>query len=281
MTERFHCLRMLTRQVSIAAICCIVCAAGAAAQSTPAPENPPAKAPSYEVVSIKLNKSGGVVVLATPPDGIRYLNVLLLPLVVRAYGIMNSETQIVGLPGWARSERYDVEARVDADTAEAWKKLSVEERRKQEQPMMQALLADRCRFKAHLETRELPVYDLVIAKGGLKMQEAPAGEPSTEYVQRDSITAHAISTQYLANSFANFFSGLDGRMIIDKTGLGGKSFDFELKWTPEEQHTADDAPDAGPSLFTAFKEQLSLKLVPSKGPVEVLVIDQMERPSQN
>jgi uncharacterized protein (TIGR03435 family) len=147
--------------------------------------------------------------------------------------------------------------------------------------MLQALLADRCHFKAHQETKELPVYDLVIAKGGLKMKEAPPGEQ--EYYGRSggssglTFTAHAASVQSLAMSLSSDVS----RIIVDKTGLGEKKFDFELSWTPDDRRAADNAADAGPSIFTALEEQLGLKLVPSRGPVEVLVIDHMERPSPN
>jgi bla regulator protein blaR1 len=189
------------------------------------------------------------------------------------------DNQIEGLPGWAQSEPYDFEAKVDAGTAEVWKKLSYKERRKQEQPMMQSLLADRCQLKVHRLTREMPVYDLVIAKGGLKMKEAAADEPSDEAMSAtmsgSKMTAHAQSTDTIMAAF----QGNVGRMIVDKTGLAGKKFDFELSWADDRR--ADEAADAGPSIFTAIEEQLGLKLVPAKGPVEVVVIDHIERPSPN
>jgi uncharacterized protein (TIGR03435 family) len=188
------------------------------------------------------------------------------------------DSQIVGLPGWANSENYDIEARADAETAEAWKKLTYKERWKKEQPMMQAMLADRCKLKAHRETKEMPVYDLVIAKGGLKMKEAATDEVDAETMKSGgAMTARALSTDSLVYAF----SGMVGRMIVDKTGLAGKKFDFELAWTPDDRRGADSAADAGPSLFTALEEQLGLKLVPSKGPVEVIVIDHIEKPSAN
>ena len=146
--------------------------------------------------------------------------------------------------------------------------------------MIQSLLADRCKLKVHRETRELPVYDLVIAKGGLKMKEAPAKERGFYTWNGGSlgstITVHATSIDSLTSDLA----ATVGRIIIDKTGLGDKKFDFELKWTPDLQRAANTV-DAGPSIFTAFEEQLGLKLVSSKGPVEILVIDHMETPSPN
>ena len=139
---------------------------------------------------------------------------------------------------------------------------------------MQSILADRCQFKAHQETKELPVYDLVIARGGLKMKEAPPNETSMEMMSGDQMTVHAMTIDTTVSTFA----GTVGRIIVDKTGLGDKKFDFELKWTPDDRSSADDS---APSLLTALEEQLGLKLVPARGPVEVLIIDHMERPSPN
>ncbi len=201
----------------------------------------------------------------------------LKSLIYSAYGII-MDSQVKGLPEWTESEPYDIQARVDADTAAAWQKMMRKEREKQEQPMMQALLADRCQFKAHQETLELPVYDLVIAKGGLKMKESLPNEAGSERLSTDgAVAVHAMPVSTLEYAF----SGSLGRMIVDKTGLGDKKFDFELKWTPDDRLGANTAPDEAPSLFTALEEQLGLKLVPGKGPVDVLVIDHMERPSAN
>lgn len=185
--------------------------------------------------------------------------------------------QIVGLPAWVNSDPYDIEAKVGADTAEAWKKLTIKERRKQQNLMLQSLLVDRCQLKFHRETREMPVYDLVIARGGLKMKEAAADEINAgESMSSSNMTANAQSTE----SIVAAFSGEVGRLIVDKTGLEGKKFDFEVKWTPENVRAAADT-EAGPSIFTALEEELGLKLVPSKEPLDVLVIDHIERPSPN
>jgi uncharacterized protein (TIGR03435 family) len=210
------------------------------------------------------------------PDGFRWTNFPVSNWVRNAYDII-MDSQIVGLPGWAGTEPYDIEAKADADTAEAWKTLTFKERWKQEQPMLQSLLADRCKLKVHHETRDLPVYDLVIAKGGLKMKEAPADENDAESMGPGKLSARALSMDSLVFGF----SGMVGRIIVDKTGLAGKKFDFELKWTPDNQRAGDVSPDAGPDLFTALEEQLGLKLVSSKDPVEVIVIDHIEKPSAN
>jgi uncharacterized protein (TIGR03435 family) len=208
------------------------------------------------------------------PDGFRWTNFPVRSWVRNAYDI-TMDSQIVGLPEWADSEPYDIEAKVDAETAEAWKGLNWKERAKQEQPMMRALLADRCQLRVHRETRETPEYDLVIAKGGLKMKEVATGDG--ESMGPGKMSAHGLTMDSLVYGF----SGMVGRMIVDKTGLGERRFDFELKWAPDDRRAADASPDAGPDLFTALEEQLGLKLVSSRGPVEVLVIDHIERPSAN
>jgi uncharacterized protein (TIGR03435 family) len=247
------------------------------AQTAAQPQVAAVRAPAYEVISIKPaspDDRGGS--MQSLPDGFRWINFPVVSLIRNAYDII-MDSQIVGLPGWADTEPYDFEARADAETAEAWKKLNYKERWKQEQPMMQSLLADRCKLKVHQEMRELPVYDLVIGKGGLRMKEAAADEQSTGMYSGGKITAHATKVESLTYSL----SGTVGRIIVDTTGLGDKKFDFELKWTPDDKRAADNAADAGPSIFTALEEQLGLKLVPAKSPVEVVVIDHIERPSPN
>jgi uncharacterized protein (TIGR03435 family) len=199
---------------------------------------------------------------------------ILLPLLMRsAYDVLMDE-QIIGLPKWADTEKYDVEAKMDAETAEALKKLPNQARWQQQKLMLQAVLAERCQLKVRKETKLLPVYDLVIAKGGLKMKESAAeGNSGTSY-RTGKFTAHAMEVGGLVSSLSQNV----GRLIVDKTGLGEKKFDFTLEWTPDESRGTTDA---GPSIFTAFEEQLGLKLVPAKEPVETIVIDHMERPSQN
>jgi uncharacterized protein (TIGR03435 family) len=230
---------------------------------------------AYEIVSIKPDKSGNGGGTQMLPDGDRWTNFPLVLLIRGAYGV-SMENQIEGLPGWAQSENYDIEVKADAETVEAWKKLSYKERWKKEQPMMQAMLADRCQLKLHRQTREMPVYDLVIAKGGLKMKEAAADEANYEMLSGNKMTAHAQTTDSLVA-----FEGSVGRMIVDKTGLEGKKFDFELTWAPDDRRGGDQPTDAGPSIFTALEEELGLKLVPAKRPVEVLIIDHIVRPSPN
>lgn len=226
----------------------------------------------FEVVSIKPSKPNTTGGTQDFPDGFRYTNIAIDVVVDGAYGMMNGD-HVIGMPSWAKSDHYDIEGRIDSDTAEAWKNLSNRERWNQEQPMLQALLADRCKLKVHFETREMQAYDLVIAKGGLKMKEAAPNEKSTGRMSDGDLTGRAVPIENLVAAIPK-----DGRLIVDKTGLGDKKFDFDLKWTSDNRR---GEADSGPSLFTALEEQLGLKLVSSKALGKVLVIDHIERPTPN
>jgi uncharacterized protein (TIGR03435 family) len=256
------------------------------------------KVPAFDVVSVKPNKSdGNMVRIMAKPDGYSASNVSLKMLVQAAYGIR--EDLISGAPSWADSARFDIDAKVAGSDVDALKKLSPEQRRL----ILQPLLADRFKLKAHTETKQLPVYELVLAKGGSKLKEATAGDTYANGIKgpdgvgrggmmrvgRGQLTAQAVPM----TSLANMLSQQLHRTVLDKTGLTGK-YDLELNWTPDQgsdpmfkgpegsPQRGDAAPDAsGPSIFTALQEQLGLKLQSAKGPVETLVIDHVEMPSEN
>jgi len=269
------------RRQGVAAVLVIASVCGASAAWGQAQGNSPAAGsgpgPAYEVVSIKPTRAGTASAsVQTLPDGYRSLNMPLTNLIVSAWAV-GPWMEFSGLPEWARSDAYDIEAKVDDATAEAWKKMPPDAVWKQQQAMMRALLAERCGFAAHWETKEGPVYDLVIAKGGVKMKEAAPGEASgmtgSGGAKGQHLSAHAATVADVMG-----FAGDAGRKIIDRTGLGGKKFDFALDWTPDAMQSAEDP---GVSIFTALEEQLGLKLAPARGPVETLVIDHMERPTAN
>jgi uncharacterized protein (TIGR03435 family) len=249
---------------------------GAAIQAGPMVGGSNGNVASYEVISIRLNKSaGGGGGRGFFSGGLDYRGIKLTPLISDAFGIAD-QSQIYGLPSWVESSFYDIQARVDSKTTEAWKSLSPDQLDKQQQPMLRSFFADRCKLKAHLETRELPVYDLVIVKSGLKMKEAPPEEEHGGHIAGSEMKGSSTAIEPLVSNLATW----SGRKVIDKTGLTGKRFDFDLTWTPEELREADPA-NAGPSIFTALEEQLGLKLLPSRAPVQVLVIDHIERPTPN
>jgi uncharacterized protein (TIGR03435 family) len=248
--------------------------------------------PKFDVASIKPNKTGdGRVMLMFKPDGISMVGSPVQMMLRAAFGV--EDDRIVGAPGWVKTDRFDIEAKVSPEDAPKLDKL----KRDQRFLMLQPLLVDRFGLKFHHETRELPLYALVIAKGGPRLKEsndsAADGQParhSTMIHGRGNIEGQGSSTENLIH----VLSAQVGRTILDKTGLTG-SYDYALNWTPDDATPSmpggangppgsDGAPppDAGgPSLFTALQEQLGLKLEPQKGPVDVIIIDHIDLPSAN
>jgi uncharacterized protein (TIGR03435 family) len=259
----------------------------ASAAGSPATAN--AKALTYDAVSIRPNKSGsGNVQWRMTPDGFRMENVSLVNVVMDAYGTKTSmEDQVVGIPGWAKDAHFDMEAKVSEEDAPAYEKLTEAERKQ----MMQALLADRFHLKAHTETREAPIYALVVAKGGLKIKAATAGDtyeqglkfngkpagPGSMMMSFTGNVQHAQYQSYSVDLFARNLTYQVHRQVLDETGLTGK-YDFKLDWAPDG---ANEEKDAAPGIFTAIEEQLGLKLESRKGPVDFVVIDHVEQPSEN
>jgi uncharacterized protein (TIGR03435 family) len=134
-----------------------------------------------------------------------------------------------------------------------------------------------------MTTKELPVYELVLAKGGAKLKETTAEEAKrgSTNIEGRNHKSDGTFTGITTKALATTLSGETGRAVLDKTGLTG-SYDFTLTWANDDQPTAADADTAsGPTIFTALHEQLGLKLESSKGPVEVLVIDSVEKPGEN
>jgi uncharacterized protein (TIGR03435 family) len=242
-----------------------------AQQSSPAPPATAATPFSYEAVTIKPDRSGREGYWRFTPDGFTTGGMPASNLIRNAFGVL-MEDQVVGLPRWAGSDPIEVQARMDAGTAAALAKLSPEQNSKQRKFMMQSLLADRFALRFHHESKELPIYELTVTKGGGKLTRLHTEEQGSGVYSRGKIDVHAISTENLA---ANL-SFIVGRIVEDKTGLAG-NYSFTLEFAP----SGADASDPRPSLFTALEEQLGLRLVPSKGPVDVIVIDHIERPTEN
>lgn len=209
-------------------------------------------------------------------------------LIQSAYGLpVSAERRIVGGPDWIRNEddRYEIHAKIDDATFASMQTMSPENQRRQIALMQQALLQSRLGLKAHIERRELPIYALVPDKSGPRVTEAAADETSQLSYRSDSqgsvITAKASSLHDFSQ--APFLSGVD-RTVVDQTGLNGR-YNFVLRWSSRGAHDAAEMPaESGneyPDIFTAVREQLGLRLIPTKGPVEVLVIDHIERPTGN
>jgi uncharacterized protein (TIGR03435 family) len=228
----------------------------------------------FEVASIRPNTTGDPAMMwSVSPNNFQMTNVPLRNLVMGAYGIKLDDA-LVGLPKWAENDRYNISAKVDEETGAIWKRLDLDGKKKMIQMLEQNLLAERCQFKAHKEIRQLSAYDLVVAKSGVKMKDAAAGENNIFSIGPGKVDAHGMEMWLFTD---NLTSNLD-RTVVDKTGLGDKRYTFMLKWTPDEQQ---GTADAGPSIYAALEEQLGLKLVASKAPVEIVAVDKMERPSEN
>jgi uncharacterized protein (TIGR03435 family) len=265
---------------------------------------------TYDVASIKQSPpptGGGMMVgMRDTPDGLVATNVPLLFLVQFAYGI--DRPQISGAPSWLSSDRYDVDAKMDSSTVDALEKLTLDERKIARRKMLQALLADRMKLVVHRDSKEVPIFSLVIAKSGPKLQEsrptsAPAngtagpagGTRSGQGMSMGSEEGMTVATfRESPISYVADWLQLQLRTpVYDKTGLTGV-YEFKLKWMPERNRSAvplGDDPNgqravassdpAGPTLLDALQDQLGLKLESGKGPVDIIVIDLIEKPSGN
>jgi len=204
-----------------------------------------------------------------------------------AFGISpNTADWIIG-PSWINTARYVFNGKPPDAVQDAMKDMTNDERQKEEEMMMQSLLADRFKFKAHLETREIPVYELVQTKAGSKLNEV--ADPTKRWVGINigiSFEGNAPLSSLI--DALQCSPDISGRRVVDKTNLSGV-YHISLKWTslrsaanPSYSGESVSAPGIqGTSLFTAIEEQLGLKLVPAKDLVDVLVIDHIEEPSPN
>jgi bla regulator protein BlaR1 len=255
--------------------------------------------PSFEVATIRPGRPSTVIppvgaggpqrvkvaptgAAAPVSDRVHFIGQIEL-LIGAAYGLpLSSSARILGGPDWIRNEsdRYEVTGKIDDTHYAAIQKMSPAQQQEQVSLMEQSLLADRFKFRAHIETREMPEYALVVAKGGSELERAQDDARSQlSFVQNgreNELRATAVPVEELARSR---FLRMDKRQILDRTGLQGR-FNFTLKFTVADVGAIGDDSNA-PQLPTALQEQLGLKLVPGNGPVEVVVIDHIERPSEN
>jgi uncharacterized protein (TIGR03435 family) len=268
-------------------LACLAFASSAAAQSTPAATPPAATASptisQFEVAAIHLHQPQPHEhnsIWSSPFDGhFKAANSSVVMLVRWACEI--PETRILGAPAWAATTYFDIDAKADPAIEAALHQLTSDAGRKQKEKMVQELLADRFKLVAHTEIRELPIYKLVIARGGAKFGD-PKSSGTTVNHGRDHIEVEGANSAAL---LAEELSTEVGRDVVDKTGITGR-YNLKLQWTPDDraapaQTGSPSAADSGPSIFTALEEQLGLKLEPQKGPVTVLVIDHVEMPSAN
>jgi uncharacterized protein (TIGR03435 family) len=251
----------------------------------------PQPRPTFEVATIKRNTSGSEAARFSGQTGrLAITNNSLRNIIRNAWGLQGF--QIVGGPDWINTERWDIVAKAEGNP---------------QGPVMlamvQNLLADRFKLVTHRETRDMPIYALVLARAdrsfGPKLHAsstdcekemtaaiARGGRPPTDRVLcgMRTLNGHIEMNAVPMANLARNLSPIAGRSVVDKTGLTG-GFDAELTWTPDASlgPASDAAPPSsdGPSLFTAIQEQLGLKLDAQRGPVDVLVIDSVERPTED
>jgi uncharacterized protein (TIGR03435 family) len=267
-----------------------------------------APAPAFDVISIKPDTSGsmGMRLNIAPGGTFRADGVPLKLLMQEAYDV--KESQIIGAPAWFNTDKYNIEAKSDEATAAEMKNLDPGKRKDKMMLMIRSLLMERCKMTVHQETKEMSILSMVVAKNGSKLKaSAPpdmsAGDPATApgagpgpngprqgvRMGRGEVKGNAVSLSLLANILSRQL----GRTVVDNTGLTGV-YDFDLKWTPDENEgqmfrapggdaaaTPPPVQTAGPTVFTAIQEQLGLKLEATKAPVAVWMIDHVEKPTAN
>ena len=252
----------------------------------------------FEVASIKpaAPDARGMYINTTGGGRVTVTNMSLKEMMVLAYRIQ--PFQISGGPPWFDSVRYDINAKPESAPKPGEIPL-----------MLQSLLADRFQLVFHRETKEMPIYALVLArkdgKLGPKLVETKEGSCTTFDPKNPPSGRPAPGTMFCGNqmmgrgnlraasipvaNLAPMLSRMLGRTVIDKTGLTAK-YDINVEWTPDEGQFASLPPDApkpppsdvtGPSIFTALQEQLGLKLESQKGPVEMFVVEKAEKPTEN
>jgi uncharacterized protein (TIGR03435 family) len=257
------------------------------------------KRPEFEVASIKPASpdARGMWVRNAPGGRVNITNMSLKEMIVMSYRIQ--PYQISGGPAWLDKDRYDITAKAEKEPKQGeWNLL------------LQSLLADRFQLTLRKETKELPIYALVLArkdgKLGPKLTESkddgcvkfdpahpadpPApGEPRPRYCGNQMMSPRSLTAVSIpVGNIVPMLARLLGRTIIDDTGLKG-NFDISMEWAPDDAQLAMLPPDtprpaadgSGPSIFTALQEQLGLKLESRKGPVEIYVVEKAEKPTEN
>lgn len=251
---------------------------------------------AYDVSSIKPHKDDGTNggMAGPTPDGYRAVNMTMQTAVQNAYA-RGTQIQITGGPGWITELHYDIEAKFTPEVADALKKLSPDERLFVRGYMTQQLLKERAHLVAHVETKEVPSFDLVVGKNGPKFTVSDPNSKANGAMSmrmdqgKMVLTGKGMPMAVLARSL----QAMAGRPTFDKTGLTG-IYDVTLEFVREQGPPATGpdggassaglvpAPDpAGPSIMDALEQQLGLKLVPSHGPQMLVVVDHIDKPDAN
>ncbi len=254
--------------------------------------------PSLELVSIHKTKES--LAKSSPEihdedEGLTAESATLHSLISEAYGfsfIPLSSQQLISEPGWAKTELFDVHAKVDSANVEKLKTLKKAETMvvfeqematrtpTLEMVMLQGLLEDRFKLKVHYEQRVMPVFEMTAAKGGIRMKTAHPKDPEHGSIEMSNgkLTGDNVPLPFIALMFP--LESDIGRPVVDKTAVAG-NYDFELHWSTIGDSKDNGSDGSAPSIFTAIQEQMGLKLKSDKGPVWVVVVDHAELPSGN
>jgi uncharacterized protein (TIGR03435 family) len=270
----------------------------------------PAPRPTFEVASVKpsaANCNGPGRNSGPTPGRLELPCVPVRPLIRSAYGAFTGDQiaaramQVVGGPAWLDTDRYDISAKADG-TPSATQMMG---------PMLQTLLEERFHLKVHVEAKESPVYALTVAKSASKLTPwkegscvpldlsnpslwsgggpTPCGVPKMS--MKAGVSILDVGGATMEEFAGRILTGQAGRPVVDKTGLTGR-YDLHLEYTREDtagpvrlngmsQPVPPPSDSAGPSIFTALQEQLGLKLSPDKAPLNVIVIDSVQKPTEN
>ena len=240
-----------------------------------------AATPGFQVTSIKADQQQGKVLptkILVTPDGINLTGITVKALVHFAYGV--DDQQISGGPDWMSSARYDIATKTDKSVADEIRGLGDAQKREANQRILQSMLADQFKLRLHPQTENLPIYELTVAAGGPKLQESKG--MGMMRMGRGELTSQGTPLALLVEQLSLRL----GRTVVDKTGLSG-DYAFTLHWTPDANEDARlpvpagmASPEvSGPPLIEALQDQLGLALQPASGPVQILVIDHVDKPA--
>lgn len=265
----------------------------AAAQSVPIPHQ------VFDVATIKPSDANNPPPesVNVSPDRFQAVGMTLKELIKVAWNLnYGADDQVAGGPPWIASTRFDLDAKEDTELASEIAKLPAEKQGDEVRAMLRDLITQRFQLQLHHETRELSVYELVVAKGGPKL--LPAADPSASSKPSDLAGERERPRRWIRFAGVGELEGysadmetlvtvlgmqpeIGGRMVLDKTGLAG-NYDFKLKWTPDISLSANQAATSpSPSLFTALQEELGLRLNSAKAPIDRIIIDHVSPPSAN
>jgi uncharacterized protein (TIGR03435 family) len=259
------------------------------------PRKDAADIPSYELVSIHKTKDAKPWTIHDDPDGLTAGSASLRSLIGEAYGYslgQLGDKELIGTENWMNTQLFDVHAKVDSTNVERLKALAKADTMmatvrelatrtpSYRMLMLQRVLEDRFQLKMHYEQRVMPIYEMTLAKGGVRMKTAHPTDPEHGSMQMSN---GKLSGDNVPMSFIPKILGLVPdveRPVIDKTDTEG-NYDFEVHWSPMGDSGQNGSNGSGPALFTALEEQAGLKLKASKGPVWVIVVDHAEIPPEN